>query len=54
MLPSTIDCLLRITEAQTAAQEALQKVQDRLTPETTRYKTFEVGSLVWLRGTNLK
>jgi hypothetical protein len=54
MLPSTIDHLLRITEARTAAQEALRKVQDQLTPETTQYKTFEVGSLVWLKGTNLK
>jgi hypothetical protein len=54
MLPSTIDCLSCITEAWTAAQEALRKAQDRLTPETTRYKTFKVGSLVWLEGTNLK
>ena len=35
-------------------QEALRKAQDQLTPETTRYKTFEVGSLIWLEGTNLK
>jgi hypothetical protein len=54
MLPNTIDHLSRITEARTAAQEALRKVQDRLTPETTHYKTFEVGSLAWLKGTNLK
>jgi len=54
MLPSTIDRLSRITEARTAAQEALRKAQERLTPEVTRYKTFEVGSLVWLEGTNLK
>jgi hypothetical protein len=54
MLPSTIDRLSCITEAQTATQEALRKAQDRLTPETTHYKTFEVGSLVWLEGTNLK
>jgi hypothetical protein len=32
----------------------LRKAQDWLTPETTCYKTFEVGSLVWLEGTNLK
>jgi len=54
MLPSTIDRLSHITEARTAAQEALRKVQDRSTPETTCYKTFKVGSLVWLEGTNLK
>jgi len=54
MLPSTIDRLSCITEARTATQEALRKVQDRLTPETTRYKTFKVRSLVWLKGTNLK
>jgi len=54
MLPSTIDCLSCITEAWTAAQEVLRKAQDWLTPEMTHYKTFEVGSLIWLEGTNLK
>jgi hypothetical protein len=54
MIPSTIDHLSHITEAWTAAQEALQKAQDWLTPEMTHYKTFKVGSLVWLEGTNLK
>ena len=54
MVLSTIDHLLHIIEARTATQEALQKAQDRLTPETTHYRTFKVGSLTWLEGMNLK
>jgi hypothetical protein len=54
MVLSTTDHLLHIIEAWTATQEALQKAQDRLTPETTHYRTFEVGSLTWLEGMNLK
>jgi hypothetical protein len=54
MLPSTIDHLSCITETRTATQEALQKAQDWLIPKMIRYKTFEVGSLIWLEGMNLK
>jgi hypothetical protein len=43
-----------ITKAQSATQEALYKVQDQLVTNELQYKTFKVGSKVWLKGTNLK
>jgi Chromo (CHRromatin Organisation MOdifier) domain len=52
-LPDIETWLLRIKEAQNAAQEAICKSQEELV-KATKFKGYEEGQKVWLEGTNLK
>ena len=53
-LPGVGQQLTQITEAQTATQEAIHKMQEQLTKENPCYYEHEVGALVWLEGTHLR
>ena len=52
---STLEqCLSAIKEARNAAQEAQRKVQESWIKECPQFMPFEVGTKVWLEGTNLR
>ena len=53
-LPDIETRLSRITEARSAAQEAMRKVQNLLVRGRDKFKPYLVGNKVWLEGTNLK
>ena len=46
--------LSHISEARSAAQEAQRKAQDSWVTDRPRFTPFEVGTKVWLEGTNLR
>src|SRR5579863_8106000 len=52
-IPSIQERINKIMELQSLAQEALQKAQNNLL-KITKFKAYDVGQCVWLKGTNLK
>jgi len=53
-LPTFEQHLSAIKEARNAAQEAQRKVQESWIKERPQFMPFEVGTKVWLEGTNLR
>jgi len=53
-IPTVEDHLTSIKEAREAAQEAQCKAQESWIKDRPRFKPFEVGTKVWLEGTNLR
>ena len=53
-IPAIEVCLQRIREAREAAQEAQRKAQESWVKEKPWFKPPEIGTKVWLEGTNLK
>jgi hypothetical protein len=53
-IPSLQQRLEKIRESRTAALEALQKSQEHHEQHPQKYKEFQIGDKVWLKGTNLK
>jgi len=53
-IPAVEDRLTSIKEAREAAQEAQCKAQESWIKDRPCFKPFEVGTKVWLEGTNLK
>jgi len=53
-IPAVEDHLTNIKEAREAAQEVQRKAQESWIKDQPRFKPFEVGTKVWLEGTNLK
>ena len=53
-LPTLQECLIKINESRSAAQEAMLWLQGRSDKGPSHFEEYQIGDKVWLEGTNLK